>query len=56
MELSTCPVAVRVWQGKQSVEKAKTITGKEFTLLNIPFYLAHRLPRELNKFFQKQDS
>lgn len=50
MELSTCPVAVRVWQGKQSIERAKTITGKEFTLLNIPFYLAHRLPRELNKF------
>jgi len=52
MELSTCPVAVRVWQGKQSIEKVKTITGKEFTLINIPFYLAHRLSRELNGFFK----
>lgn len=52
IELSTCPVAVRVWQGKQSIEKVKTITGKEFTLINIPFYLAHRISRELNRFFK----
>jgi len=42
-------VAVRVWQGMYSVEKAKTIAGKEFTLLNLPFYLIHRIERELDK-------
>lgn len=52
MELSTCPVAVRVWQGKQSIEKVKTITGKEFSLINLPFYLVHRLSKELNRFFK----
>jgi hypothetical protein len=42
-------LAVRVWQGSYSVEKAKTIAGKEFTLLNLPFYLVHRIERELDK-------
>jgi uncharacterized protein len=42
-------LAVRVWQGEYSVEKAKTIAGKEFTLLNLPFYLVHRIERELDK-------
>lgn len=42
-------LAVRVWQGPYSVEKAKTIAGKEFTLLNLPFYLVHRIERELDK-------
>ena len=42
-------IAVRVWQGKSSIEKARTIKGKEFTLLNLPFYLAHRIENELSK-------
>lgn len=42
-------IAVRVWQGPYSVEKAETITGTSFTLLNLPFYLVHRLERELDK-------
>ena len=42
-------IAVRVWQGKLSIEKARTIKGKEFTLLNLPFYLAHRIENELSK-------
>jgi len=42
-------LAVRVWQGAYSVEKAKTIAGTEFTLLNLPFYLVHRIEREWDK-------
>jgi predicted AAA+ superfamily ATPase len=42
-------IAVRVWQGPYLVERAKTIAGKEFTLLNLPFYLVHRIERELDK-------
>ena len=42
-------IAVRVWQGSYSVEKAETITGTSFTLLNLPFYLVHRLERELDE-------
>lgn len=42
-------IAVRVYQGEYLVQKAKTIAGKEFTLLNLPFYLVHRIEKELNK-------
>jgi predicted AAA+ superfamily ATPase len=45
-------LAVRVWQGVYSVEKAKTISGTEFTLINLPFYLIHRLERELDKIIE----
>jgi hypothetical protein len=42
-------IAVRVYQGEYLVQKAKTIAGKEFTLLNLPFYLVHRIERELSR-------
>ena len=44
-------IAVRVYQGEYLVQKAKTIAGKEFTLLNLPFYLVHRIERELEKLY-----
>ena len=49
MDVAPHKLAVRVWQGPYSVEKAKTIAGTEFTLLNLPFYLVHRIERELDK-------
>ena len=42
-------VAVRVYQGEYLVQQAKTIAGKEFTLLNLPFYMVHRIEREVDK-------
>jgi len=42
-------IAVRVYQGEYLVQKAKTASGKEFTLLNLPFYLDHRIVPELDK-------
>jgi hypothetical protein len=49
MDSAPHTVAVRVYQGEYLVQKAKTIAGKEFTLLNLPFYMVHRLERELDK-------
>lgn len=49
MDQSPGELAVRVYQGEYLVQKAKTIAGKEFTLLNLPFYLVHRIERELDK-------
>lgn len=43
-------VAIRVWQGPFSVEKAKNHNGKEFTLINLPFYMVHRIQRVLLKY------
>ena len=42
-------IAIRVYQGEYLVQRAKTIAGKEFTLINLPFYLVHRIERELDK-------
>ncbi len=33
------PFAIRVYSGMFSVEKARSISGREFTLVNLPFYL-----------------
>ncbi len=48
-------LAVRVWQGEYLLQKAKTIAGKDFTLLNLPFYLVHRIERELDKLTDQRD-
>lgn len=53
MDIASHHLAVRVWQGAYSIEKAKTISGTEFTLLNLPFYLVHRIERELDKISDK---
>lgn len=42
-------IAVRVYQGEYLVQKAKSPSGKQFTLLNLPFYLIHRIEQELDK-------
>ena len=39
--------AVRVYSGKFSIEEAKTLAGKKFTLINLPFYLINKLPEYL---------
>ena len=35
--------AVRVYSGKLTIEEAETINGKKFRLLNLPFYLIHKM-------------
>jgi predicted AAA+ superfamily ATPase len=37
-------IAVRIWSGYYSVDNVKTITGKEFRLINLPFYMISALP------------
>jgi hypothetical protein len=39
-----CTLAVRVWNEPLSQNKVKTVSGREFTLLNIPFYMVGLLP------------
>lgn len=36
--------AVRIYGGKFSIEKHKTINGKEFHLMNLPYYLGTQIP------------
>jgi len=44
--IDLCPhhFAVRIYSGELKVETAKTLKGKEFTLLNLPFYLTAKAP------------
>ena len=35
--------AIRIYSGKLSIDKVKTIKGKEYFLLNLPFYLLNKL-------------
>jgi len=40
-------IAIRIWSGTYSVDKVKTINGKEFRLINLPFYLISAIPNIL---------
>jgi uncharacterized protein len=42
-------IAIRVWSGNFSVDKVKTISTKEFRLINLPFYMISALPHILTK-------
>lgn len=41
--------AVRVYSGKLSIEKTKTLNNKEFILLNLPFYLISKIHHYIEK-------
>ncbi len=48
IDSSPHPFAVRVYSGKLHLEKGKTRLGNPYTLLNLPFYLVHKLPEYLD--------
>lgn len=50
IEYSNQNVAIRFWSGKKSIEQAKTLTGKTFTLINLPLYMISCIDAELEKF------
>ncbi|MBC8342754.1 MAG: ATP-binding protein [Bacteroidetes bacterium] len=39
--------AVRIYSGQLEINRIKTLNGKDFTLLNLPFYLAGSIPEYL---------
>ncbi len=47
--IDRCPhrIAVRLYAGPLEVQQAKTLAGKKFTLLNLPYFLAAMLPQYL---------
>ncbi len=50
MDRATHDYAVRVYSGKLEVSEVRTRTGKIYYLLNLPFYLVHRMEDYLNWF------
>lgn len=49
MEKSKLDFAIRVWSNPYSIDNIKTSTGKEFRLINIPFYYVGQLDKVLNR-------
>jgi len=50
MDQSPHNIAVRVWSQPLSVDKVKTQAGKEFKLINLPFYYLSELNRVLSNY------
>ncbi|MEA3447709.1 MAG: AAA family ATPase [Bacteroidota bacterium] len=53
VELSPHPYAIRLYAGEFNIEKAKTPSGKDYMLMNLPYYLAGKLPEYVTYFIQK---
>lgn len=49
MDNSDIDIAIRIWSNPYSVDKVKTPNGKEFRLINLPFYLIGRLHQVLEE-------
>lgn len=48
MDLSPSKIAVRVYSGELRVDEVKTLKGRPYYLLNLPFYLVHKIYDYLN--------
>ncbi len=53
MERANHKFAVRVYSEKVSITESKTRLGKKFHLLNLPFYLVHKIDEYLDWFFSQ---
>ena len=49
MDNSNIDIAIRVWSNPYSVDKVKTPNGKEYRLINLPFYLIGNLHQVLDE-------
>jgi predicted AAA+ superfamily ATPase len=50
MENANHATAVRIWSQPFSVDKVKTLNGKEFNLINVPFYYSGFIKEILERF------
>lgn len=50
MEHANHDLAIRVWSNPLSVDRVQAVSGKEFRLLNIPFYYVGQIPALLQMY------
>ena len=50
VELSDVKLAIRLYAGPFQIDKLKSLNGKSFTLLNIPYYLTDNLEKYLDRY------
>jgi hypothetical protein len=48
MDAADHTLAVRLYGGVLKIDKVKTLQGKEYTLLNLPYYLAGKIEEYLD--------
>ncbi len=53
MENAPHSFAARLYDGELSVQESRTPSGKKFTLLNLPYFLAGRLSEYIAEYFRK---
>lgn len=53
IEMSDHPFAIRMYAGEFALEQHTTPKGKEYTLLNLPYYLGTQLPKYLSWFTEQ---
>lgn len=53
MDMATHTMAIRFYAGELSITQAFTLSGKNYNLLNLPYYLVSQIDNYLN-WFQKQ--
>lgn len=56
MDNSDIDIAIRIWSNPYSVDKVKTPNGKEFRLINLPFYLIGRSHQVLEEIITIKDT
>ena len=49
MDNSDADIAIRIWSKPYSVDKVQTTKGKEYSLVNLPFYLIGNLYKILEE-------
>ncbi len=52
MDAAPHPFAVRLWAHQLSIQQAKTIKGKKFFLISLPYFLAGRIAEHLEGFIR----
>jgi len=50
MDSAPHTIAVRIWSSPFSITPVTTPSGKEISLINIPFYLIHKIPQILGQY------
>ncbi len=48
--------AIRIYSGELSIDKTQTIAGKKFNLLNLPFYLIHKIENYIDWFIKESNT
>jgi hypothetical protein len=53
MDMAPHPFAIRFYNNELQINEAKTIAGKKFLLLNLPYYLSGNIEQYIEWFIKE---